>query len=128
MPDSLAEGARLFAEKMRQGAYKEAARIKSDYGLPSDMVQDAVLEEYHRIMAKGEFAVAAELARQYGLPSELRNDAALRSFWRKIDSEFYRAAADYAKELELPAGQSEMRPSRPSTRVWSSACPRTPQR
>ncbi len=33
--DKLAEGARRFKEKMNAGAYKEAAKIKSDLGLPT---------------------------------------------------------------------------------------------
>ena len=103
MPESkLSEGARQFAIKMKLGAYKEAARIKSDLGLPNEMLQEAAVQAYEANMKKGDFSLAADLARQYDLPADLRNEAALRSFHRKIDSEFFRAAADYAKEFGLP--------------------------
>lgn len=41
--DRLTEGARQFKERMNAGAYKEAAKIKSDFGLPNSMLMDAVV-------------------------------------------------------------------------------------
>ena len=103
MPEkNLADGARQFTIKMNLGSYKEAAKIKADYGLPNDMLQDAVKQAYDANMKKGDYSVAADLAKQYDLPDELRLEAAQRSFYRKVDSESYRAAADYAKEFGLP--------------------------
>ncbi len=60
--DKLAEGARRFKEKMNAGAYKEAAKIKSDLGLPNSMLQDAVKSAYDANMKKGDYSLAAELA------------------------------------------------------------------
>ena len=55
MADSkLAEGARQFAVKMNLGAYQEAAKIKSDLGLPNDMLIDAVRKAYDANMKKGD--------------------------------------------------------------------------
>ena len=77
--DKLAEGARRFKEKMNAGAYKEAAKIKSDLGLPNSMLQDAVKSAYDANMKKGDYSLAAELAKQYDLPSDHRLEAAQRS-------------------------------------------------
>ena len=52
--NTLAEGARQFNAKMNQGAYKEAARIKSDFGLPNEMLSDAVKKAYEANMRKGD--------------------------------------------------------------------------
>ena len=40
---NLTEKARLFAAKMDLGAYQEAAKIKADWGLPDDMLQELSL-------------------------------------------------------------------------------------
>ena len=50
--DNLAEGARQFAERMKQGAYKEATKIKSDFGLPNSMLSDAVKSAYDANMKR----------------------------------------------------------------------------
>jgi hypothetical protein len=58
MADSkLAEGARLFAVKMNLGAYQEAAKIKSDLGLPNDMLIDAVRKAYDANVKKGDYSL-----------------------------------------------------------------------
>ena len=74
--DKLTEGARQFREKMNAGAYKEAAKIKSDLGLPNSMLKDAVQSAYDSLMKKGDYSIAAELAKQYDLPSDRRLEAA----------------------------------------------------
>ena len=108
MADSnLAEAAKLFAIKMNLGAYQEAAKIKSDFGLPNDMLIEAVRLAYDANMKKGDYSLAADLAKKYDLPEDLRLEAAERSFNRKIDSEFYRAAADYAREFGLSPGSGQ---------------------
>ena len=66
--NTLAEGARQFAVKMNLGAYKEAAKIKADFGLPNEMLSDAVRKAYDVNMKKGDYSLAAELAKQYDLP------------------------------------------------------------
>ena len=88
--NTLAEGARQFNAKMSLGAYKEAARIKSDFGLPNEMLSDEVKKAYDANMRKGDYSLAADLARQYDLARDLRLEAAQRSFHRKVDSEFFR--------------------------------------
>lgn len=52
--NTLAEGARQFAARMDQGAYKEAARIKEELGLPADMLFDAVKRAYDANMKRGD--------------------------------------------------------------------------
>jgi hypothetical protein len=44
MPNNFDEGYRRFTEKMRARAFKEAAKIKSDYNLPNDLLQVVVKE------------------------------------------------------------------------------------
>ncbi len=116
--NTLAEGARQFAIKMNLGAYKEAAKIKSDFGLPNEMLLDAVKNAYNVNMKKGDYSLAAELAKQYDLPSDLRLDAAQRSFHRKVDSE-----ASSGRQPIMPRNSacpriwSEKQLCRPSTRA-----------
>jgi len=81
---SLAEGARLFAIKMNLGAYQEAAKIKSDFGLPNDMLIEAVRLAYDANIKKGDYSLAADLAKKYDLPEDLRLDAAERSFIERL--------------------------------------------
>ena len=73
MADSkLTEGARQFAVKMNLGAYQEAAKIKSDLGLPNDMLIEAVRKAYDANMKKGDYSLAADLAKKYDLPADLQ--------------------------------------------------------
>ena len=82
---NLTEKARLFAARMDLGAYQEAAKIKADYSLPDDMLQESVRRAFDANIKKGEYSIAADLAKKYSLPQDLRLDAAMRSFQRKID-------------------------------------------
>ncbi|MCK7515650.1 MAG: hypothetical protein MZV70_74515 [Desulfobacterales bacterium] len=88
---------------MNLGAYKEAAKIKSDFGLPNDMLLDAVTQSIRcQYEERRLFSCRRSGQASTTFPADLRLEAAERSFNRKIDSEFYRAAADYAKEFGLP--------------------------
>lgn len=68
---ALTEAVGLFEEKMAQGRYKEAAKIREDHSLPLDMLRDAVTKEYSRVLGLGEYSLAADLAKEYSLSEKL---------------------------------------------------------
>ena len=73
MPETLEESAKQFAEKMRQGAFKEAAKIRSTAGLPDDMLQTAVKEAYDK------FQPLAVVADTGGLGKKIADEVAMRT-------------------------------------------------